>query len=122
MPHYEAALAIEPDAVLPLNNLAWVLATCFEPALRDGPKAVELAKRAVSFSGGNDPIGLRTLAAAYAESGRFPEAIAVVNQALPLARAAGNLALAADLEANLADFGRRRPVRDASLTTPEPLP
>ncbi|MBA2622830.1 MAG: hypothetical protein H0U88_04310 [Chthoniobacterales bacterium] len=122
VPHYEKALEINSEDVIPLNNLAWVRATCLEPSLRDGTNAVQGASKAVSLSGGGDPVYLRTLAAAYAESGRFNEAAAVAGQALALATAIGNQALAADLEANIAGFRRRLPVRDASLTPAEARP
>ena len=56
------------------NNLAWLLATSSDASIRDGNRAIELAKQAVQLSGGKDADYLRTLAAAYAETGRFAEA------------------------------------------------
>ena len=43
--------------------------------IRDGPAAVELAERADNLSGGKNATVLDILAAAYAEAGRFPEAV-----------------------------------------------
>ena len=83
--HYEAALRIDPRSVLTLNNLGWLLATCSDPSVRNGARAVEVAARADLLSGGEDPLILHTLAAAYAENGQFAQAIETAERALPLA-------------------------------------
>ena len=70
--------------VIAQNSLAWLLATCPEASLRDGGKAIELAKQADQLSGGNHPEILDTLAAAYAEAGRYPEAVETARRALSL--------------------------------------
>lgn len=80
--HYEKAAGKAPHDVGPLRNLAWVLATCPDAALRDGRRAVELAERAQKISHGGDAMILATLAAAYAEAGRFPEAVEAARAAL----------------------------------------
>jgi protein O-mannosyl-transferase len=115
LPHYEAALAIAPDSTLPLNNLAWILATAPEVSLRDGQRAVQLAGKANQLGGGTDPNFLRTLAVAYAEVGRFADAIQTAEHALPLAEAQGDSALAFDLRNNIAGYRLNEPVRDPSL-------
>jgi hypothetical protein len=115
IPHYEKALQIAPRTVLPLNNLAWIFATAPDASLRSGARAIELAAQAARLSGGKDPAVLRTLAAAYAEAGRFTEAIETAQHALPLAVADGNEALASDLRTNIDNFQRNIPVRDSSL-------
>jgi hypothetical protein len=61
------------------------LATASDSSIRDGARAVGFAQEAVQLSGGREPRFLRTLAAAYAESGRFSEAIAVAQQAAVIA-------------------------------------
>jgi Flp pilus assembly protein TadD len=91
------ALKLQPADVLIQNNLAWVLATAPQPSLRDGARAVELATQASQASGGNDPLILRTLAAAYAEAGRFPDAVQTAQKALELAGSQSNTALASGL-------------------------
>jgi len=73
---YRAALRLNPDLTGPLNNLAWVLATSPDDGLRGGAEAVRLAEHACELSHGNQPLFLGTLAAAYAEAGRYPEAVA----------------------------------------------
>jgi Flp pilus assembly protein TadD len=80
------------------NNLAWLLATCPQAALRNGGKAVELAQRANQITGGGNAVILCTLAAACAEAGRFPEAAATAQRALQLARSQSNQPLADELQ------------------------
>lgn len=84
--HISEAHKLQPDALQPANRLAWLLATCPDPALRDGPRAVLLAQAACEMTRQRDPETLGTLAAAYAEAGRFPEAVAAGEHALRLAR------------------------------------
>src|SRR5438477_494081 len=63
---WEISLQLNSDDGNALGNLAWVLATYPTDAIRDGKRAVELAVKATTLPGGNVPIVLRTLAAAYA--------------------------------------------------------
>jgi protein O-mannosyl-transferase len=99
---YEAALKSEPGSILAKNNLAWLLATSSNASVRDGAKAVRLAEQADRLSGGNDPIILHTLAAAYAENRQFPEAVEAAQRALELADANGVTALAESLRSKIA--------------------
>jgi Flp pilus assembly protein TadD len=85
-----------------------VLATNPEASVRNGSEAVELAARAVKLSGAKDPAILDTLAAAYAEAGRFPEAVETARQALTLATEP----LAAELKARIALYEDKRAFRD----------
>jgi Flp pilus assembly protein TadD len=62
----------------------------------------------VKLSGSKDPAALDTLAAAYAEAGRFPEAVQTARQALSLATDP----LAAELKARIALYQDKRPFRD----------
>jgi tetratricopeptide (TPR) repeat protein len=61
--------------------------------MRDGSRALELAKQAVRLSDGTDPNYLRTLAAACAEAGLFAEAQKTAAQALREAESRGNSSL-----------------------------
>lgn len=115
IPHYEQALAVDASLTLTMNNLAWVLATHPDASVRNGARAVELALNAARTAGGSDPVYLRTLAASYAETGRFSDAVRIASAAVPLAEAAGNEALAFDLRNNIAGFERGIPVRDSSM-------
>ena len=98
---YQQALQIEPAYPGVLNNLAWVLATCPQELLRNGTKAVELARKANDLTGGNNPVILHTLAAAYAEAGRFPEAVETAQRALQATEAQSNTRLARQLQLEL---------------------
>jgi ATP/maltotriose-dependent transcriptional regulator MalT len=104
------AWKIRPTGMNAEANLAWVLATSPDAALRDGAKAVELAKEIIKRTGHADDVNriivLRTLAAGYAETGRFAEAVESAQQASQLAIAQGNIALTQDLQSNIARYRR----------------
>ena len=119
---WEKALALQHDNLSALSNLAWVLATSADPAIRDGAKAVEFAKKALQLSGGNNPKIFRLLAAGYAESGRFSEAIDTAQRGWELASAQGNSALANELERNIALYRANSPLRDLRQTETKPSP
>ncbi len=118
--HFRAATDVQPGNPFPLNNLAWALATCPQASVRDGPRAVELAQQAERLSGGRNPSVLETLAAAYAETGRFPEAIATAQRALDLATARTNSALMEPLRAQIALYRAGSPFRDSGPTNTAP--
>ncbi|MGD0252670.1 MAG: tetratricopeptide repeat protein [Verrucomicrobiota bacterium] len=98
---FRKALTIKPDYVEARNNLAWVLATCPQASLRNGIEAVKLAEQADQLAGGTNPVVLCTLGAAYAEAGRFPEAIETAQHAMHLVEAQSNNALSALLQSQL---------------------
>jgi tetratricopeptide (TPR) repeat protein len=102
--HYRGALAIRPDFVEALNRLAWLLAAHPDARVRNGPQAVELAERACRLTQYKQPGLLRTLAAAYAETGRFAEAMSRAREAQSLAEAAGQLEFARSIQQLLALF------------------
>jgi Flp pilus assembly protein TadD len=99
--HYQKALQISPDNMEAQNNLAWVLATTVQASLRNGRQAVELAQQANQLAGGENPIILRTLAAAYAEAGRFSDAQRSAQKAVVLAQTAGQTDLVEQLNGEL---------------------
>ena len=99
--HFQRALQIEPAEPALQNNLAWLLATCPEASLRNGDKAVELARQANAVSGGENPIMLRTLAAAFAEAGRFSEAVETAQHALRVAEGPSNTGMAGALQSEM---------------------
>ena len=118
--HWKIALEIEPHDLNTQCNLAWVFATCPNPAMRDGPRAVALMEDVIQRSGTKNAILLRTLAAAYAESGRFPEAIQTAQEALELATQQGNATVAAQLREAIDNFQGNLPLRDPSLANAQP--
>jgi tetratricopeptide (TPR) repeat protein len=95
--HWERALRLNPDYVSVLNKLAWLLATCENPNYRAGGQAVELAERGCKLTAYKEPRLLDTLAAAYAEAGRFDEAVRTAERALELAKLLGEGQLAANI-------------------------
>jgi tetratricopeptide (TPR) repeat protein len=109
--HWENALLNDSDFVPALNNLAWVLAAFPEASIRNGDKALKLADRANQLSDNRDPAVLRTLAAAYAENGRFTEATVTAESGLQLANTQNNSALAKIFESDLARYRAKAPVR-----------
>jgi tetratricopeptide (TPR) repeat protein len=87
--HYAAALQLQPDAPDTLNNLAWLLVACPEASIRNGTQAVKYAERACELTHYGLTRAVGTLAAAYAEAGRFDEAIATAQKACALAEKNG---------------------------------
>ena len=76
-----------------MNNVAWQLATHPDPKIRNGRVAVEWAEKAMQVTGGKQATYYDTLAAAYAEEGRFQEALKFVEKGIDLATRSGEKAL-----------------------------
>jgi protein O-mannosyl-transferase len=98
---YQKALELNPQNSPVYNNLAWLLATCPDSSLRDGEKAVTLAQQAKQLAGGESPQLLDTLAAAYAEAGRYGEAVETAKWALSLSATQNNRPLAEAIQSRL---------------------
>ena len=111
MAYYQKAIELQPQFIPAQKNLAWMLATWPEPSVRNGGKAVALAEQANRFSKDKDPLILRTLAAAYAEAGRFPEAVLTAKQALALAVAQSNTGLTNVLQTEIGLYQTNSPCR-----------
>jgi tetratricopeptide (TPR) repeat protein len=79
---FEEAIRLDPEDFMSLNELAWLLATCPDASIRDGKRAVELANRACELTAGGLGGFLDTLAASHAETGAFPAAVKVQNEAI----------------------------------------
>jgi tetratricopeptide (TPR) repeat protein len=90
---YRTAVEINPDDPLALNDLSWVLATSSDAGLRNGAEAVTLAEHACAVVKYRNPQMIGTLAAAYAEAGRFDDAVKAAERARNAAAAAGWKAL-----------------------------
>jgi tetratricopeptide (TPR) repeat protein len=110
--HYEKALKIFPQSISALTNLAWLLATSPSESLRNGGKAVEIARQADQLSGGTNTVVLRTLAAAYAETGQFGKAIESARTAVQLARMHDDDSLTMELEQQIALYRLHMPYHE----------
>ena len=130
--HFRAALRLEPayvpaheslasaleragrtreasaERVEALRFRAWIRATHENPSMRNAGEAIRFAEEACRESKSELPGPLDALAAAYAEAGRFAEA-------LELARGTGQEDLARGIAARLAQYDAGRPRRDPSL-------
>jgi tetratricopeptide (TPR) repeat protein len=87
--HYAHALLVQPDLPEALDRLAWIAATDPRPEFRNGEEAVHMAERACELTGHKQARLLATLAAAYAEAGRFPAAVNTAERARNLAADTG---------------------------------
>lgn len=113
----EAALRLEPESPHARNDLAWMLATCPEDRLRDGPRAVRLAKEACDLTEGRQPDCLGTLAAAHAECGDFAEALRHLTLAIELGPDGENAVIRQEM---LTVFRRGEPYRDDPIRNGSP--
>jgi tetratricopeptide (TPR) repeat protein len=114
--HWRKVLHFSPSYTAVQKNLAWLLAAAPDASLRDGARAVELAQQADRASGGANPEVLGTLAAAYAEAGRFSDAADAARRALALVPQ-NDPGQAADLREQLALYEAGRPYRDPGLVS-----
>lgn len=108
--HFEKAQQLAPTNAIAFNSLAWLLATCPQTALRDGPRAVRLAEEANDMAEAKNPMYLHTLAAALAESGRFGEAVETVQKAIHLAQTAGQKDLVDRFSGELSHYRQKQPL------------
>jgi len=123
--HYKKALTIwsdwllkNPDDSIAAEYLAFTLATCDVDSLRDGKRAVEIAKRVCDATGYKKTEHLECLAAAYAEVNDFESAIRLVMKAIELA---GDDSRASQRYARqLANYKEKKPLRASMFwKTPE---
>lgn len=115
---FQTAVRLSPDSPVALNELAWLLATSPDAALRNGPEAIRLAEHGCTVTNRRNPRLLDTLAAAYAEAGRFPEAISVAQEALALVGTTGDETAAKRTENLLRYFQSGRPFHENPLPIP----
>jgi tetratricopeptide (TPR) repeat protein len=109
---WREALRVRPDYLPALSEAAHVLAASAEASVRNGPEAVKLAERAVQLSGGRDAMYLDTLAAAYAEAGRFDDAVETARRGLEIATRQNQQPLREGLAARIRLYEAGKPYRD----------
>lgn len=111
--HCRKALQLQPDHAPAMAFLAWILATADDAGLRSGAEAVQLATKACELTQSRDPRSLGALAAAWAETGRFPQAVQAAAKAAELARAQGNATLSREIEQQMALYQQGKPFRSS---------
>ncbi len=113
--HWERGLEFQPGNLNARCNLAWALSANPKASTNDGVRAVALVEPVAAGSGGLNTTALQVLAAAYARSGRYEEAVAVAEKARNLARRQGNQGFADQMQANSDQYRGRQPLVDAGL-------
>ncbi|MBL7043754.1 MAG: tetratricopeptide repeat protein [Pirellulaceae bacterium] len=111
--HYSLALEIKPDHFESLLGLATIRATSQDSALRDGEEAVQLATKACNLTQYQDPMAMTTLSEAYAEAGRFADAMSAAQRALQIARETGNEDLANGILQTIERYRQRKSGRQS---------
>jgi tetratricopeptide (TPR) repeat protein len=111
VPELRAALARRPGWSSAMGELAWILATHEDARVRNGPEAVELAERAAQRGEVAPHWILNILAAAYAEVGRYEEAVTTARRARELALGAGQMRQASVIEERLTIYAAGQPYR-----------
>ena len=110
--HWREALRLQSNFLAAMNEAAHALAACPNASDRNGAEAVKLAERAVQLSDARNPVYLDTLAIAYAEQGRFADALATAHKALDLATQDNAQQLVDGLNARIKLYESHQPFRD----------
>ena len=120
MANFREALKLGSDSVTLINNLAWLLATETDDTARNGAEAITLAQRACTLTQYRQPSLLDTLSAAYAQAGRFDDAVETAEKARALWSAAGDQSMAQADESLLKIYRDHKPCRFSSALAPNP--
>jgi protein O-mannosyl-transferase len=111
-PYYRKGLEIDPHYPFDAAQRAWLLATHPNQVRRNGAMAVRLARQACEATDRSRPELLDTLAAAYAEAGRFQEAVSEARRAVALASSTAEPALAEQIARRLKLYERKQAYRE----------
>jgi tetratricopeptide (TPR) repeat protein len=107
---FTKVIEIDPQHADAYNSLAWLKATCPDDRNRDGKRAVEFAEKAVKLE--ETANRLDTLAAAYAEAGRFQDAIQTQERAIKLVEKEGETEDLAEFKKHLDSYKAGKPWRE----------
>ncbi|MDQ6656093.1 MAG: tetratricopeptide repeat protein, partial [Verrucomicrobiota bacterium] len=113
--HFKRALELRPLNHAAAQSLAWIFATSPESNLRDGSRALALATEADRLTSASNALVKQTLAAAYAELGRFPDAVAAAHAGLVIAERQRDAARVDSIKPQLERYQQGEPWRDQSL-------
>jgi tetratricopeptide (TPR) repeat protein len=116
--HYQRVLELSANSVAALSSLAWLRATASDPGLRNGGEAVRLAERVCDLTHYNTALPVTILAAAYAEAGRFNDALTMAQKARDLALTEGKTEVVARNEEFLALFKSGRAYHQEAKAVP----
>jgi len=112
--HFQKALELRPDfrtAADDLARAAWILATSPDASVRNGARALQLARQVNQVTRGKDPAHLAILAAAFAATGQFSDAVATAQQALELAAALNDQPMVESLRGKIELYRSGTPLR-----------
>jgi len=116
---FKTAMKLRPDrpeAADRLNRIAWIFAASPVAASRDGKRSLALVEELMRQEGSDDPNLIAIQAAAYAESGKFSEAVAAARKAVDLAGQENAPAdIRAALNEQLESYRNSQPFRDTNL-------
>ena len=104
---YRETVRLAPQSPEALTRLAWLLAQCNDPRLRNGAEALSLAQRACDLTNHKNGVPLNALAAAYAANGRIAAALNASILAINAAINAGDKTAAADYQKQMALYERQ---------------
>ena len=108
---FTRATDVQPGFLRALNNIAWTLATAGDATVRNGRMALDLARALDERSGVRNAQFLESLAAAYAETGQFDQAVATAEKIPAMAKLSGEYEVAARNESLLALYRAGQPFR-----------
>ena len=110
---YEKAIALDPNLLEAINGLAWVLATSPVDGIRNGLMAVGYGEKALSLAGQNEKfLYMDTLATAYAEAGRFTDAVSMQTKAISLIPENYDAKESAQFKVRLQSYKEHKPWRE----------
>jgi tetratricopeptide (TPR) repeat protein len=109
---WRQGLRADPENAPVMNQAAWTLATSPNAAARNGAEAVRLAERVLRLSNAGEPAVFDTLAAAYAEAGRYREAAETARKGAALADARKQQRLAGEMRTRAALYEENKPFRE----------
>jgi tetratricopeptide (TPR) repeat protein len=110
---FQKALQLSPSNDFALGGLAWLKATCPDASLRDGKESIRMSTRACELSKWSEQDHLQALAAAYAESGDFDQAVKYQTQAIKMKSAYGPVDK--ETREHLALYQAHKPARSKPL-------
>lgn len=120
------AIESDPSSVTAYKNISWLLSTCVDERFRDGMRAIDLIEKAIKLRDCRNNSrkastgrlftcaeSFKVLAAAYAEVGKFEEAITTQKKAISLQKKATSGFLSSRYEQkSLESYKDYKPLRD----------